>query len=131
MLYTHIAQLMTHATYVYIATAYLAIMLLSLLAYCRDQLRGKWYTYIICTEQRSIPFLSENFVAKFSEFFKFLSFQFLWKANYLKNSDHTNVVFLKEIFFLCPYEEMFSHFKLLTETFPYFVRRFYILILTF
>ena len=36
MLYTHIAQLMTHATYVYIAAAYLAIMLLSLLAYCRD-----------------------------------------------------------------------------------------------
>ena len=35
MLYTHIAQLMTHTTTVYIAAAYLAIMLLSLLAYCR------------------------------------------------------------------------------------------------
>ena len=35
VLYTHIAQLMTHTTIVYIAAAYLAIMLLSLLAYCR------------------------------------------------------------------------------------------------
>ena len=35
VLYTHIAQLMTHTTYAYIAAAYLAIMLLSLLAYCR------------------------------------------------------------------------------------------------
>ena len=35
LLYTHIAQLMTHTTIVYIAAAYLAIMLLSLLAYCR------------------------------------------------------------------------------------------------
>ena len=37
MLYTHIAQLMTHATNVCIAAsaAYLAVMLLSLLAYCR------------------------------------------------------------------------------------------------
>ena len=35
VLYTHIAQLMTHTTYVYTAAAYLAIMLLSLLAHCR------------------------------------------------------------------------------------------------
>ena len=35
VLYTRIAQLMTHTTYVYIAAAYLAVMLLSLLAYCR------------------------------------------------------------------------------------------------
>ena len=34
LLYTNIAQLMAHATVVYIA-AYLAIMLPSLLAYCR------------------------------------------------------------------------------------------------
>ena len=32
MLYTHIAQLMNHTTNVYIAAAYLAIVLLSLLA---------------------------------------------------------------------------------------------------
>ena len=35
MLYTHIAQLMTQTINVYIAIAYLAIMLLSLLAYFR------------------------------------------------------------------------------------------------
>ena len=35
VLYAHIVQLMTHTTNVYIAAAYLAIMLLSLLAYCR------------------------------------------------------------------------------------------------
>ena len=34
LLYTNIAQLMTHTTVVYVA-AYLAIMLPSLLAYCR------------------------------------------------------------------------------------------------
>ena len=40
-LYTHIIQLMTHVTNVYIAAAYLAIMLLNFLAYCRGQLRVK------------------------------------------------------------------------------------------
>ena len=35
LLYTHIAQLMTHTTIVYVAAACHAIMLLSLLAYCR------------------------------------------------------------------------------------------------
>ena len=35
VLYTHNAQLMTHTTYVYIAAAYIAVMLLNLLAYCR------------------------------------------------------------------------------------------------
>ena len=33
---THIAQLMTHTTNVCIAAAYFAIMLLSLLVYCRE-----------------------------------------------------------------------------------------------
>ena len=36
VLYTHIAQLMTHTINVYIAAAYLAIMLQNLLAYCRE-----------------------------------------------------------------------------------------------
>ena len=35
VLYTHIAQLMTHTTNVHITAAYFAIMLLRLLAYCR------------------------------------------------------------------------------------------------
>ena len=34
-LYTHIAQLITHTTNVCILAAYLAIILLSLLTYCR------------------------------------------------------------------------------------------------
>ena len=40
LLYTNSAQLMTHATVEYVA-AYLAIMLPSLLAYCRGLLRAK------------------------------------------------------------------------------------------
>ena len=40
LLYTNIAQLMTHTTVVYLA-AYLEIMLPSLLAYCRGCLRVK------------------------------------------------------------------------------------------
>ena len=36
--YTHIAQLITHTTMVHITAAYLAIMLISLLAYCRAKL---------------------------------------------------------------------------------------------
>ena len=35
VLYTHIAQLMTHTAGLYKAAAYLATMLLSFLAYCR------------------------------------------------------------------------------------------------
>ena len=46
-MYTHIAQLITHTTYVYIAAAYLAIMSVSLLAYCRGSLRVKGCTYLI------------------------------------------------------------------------------------
>ena len=45
MLYTHIAQLMTHTTNVYIAAAYIAIMLLSFLAYCKGNLRMKGCLY--------------------------------------------------------------------------------------
>ena len=41
VLYTHMAQLMTHTTIVYIAAAYLAIILLRLLAYCSIYLRKK------------------------------------------------------------------------------------------
>ena len=41
VLYTHMAQLMTHTTIVYIAAAYLKIILLILLAYCSIYLRKK------------------------------------------------------------------------------------------
>ena len=74
VLYTHIAHLMTHTTYVYIAAAYLAIMLLSLLAYCRGYLRVKECTYTNWTRQKLIPFLSEQL--KQVNFQKFLSSNF-------------------------------------------------------
>ena len=46
MLCTRITQLMTHKTYVYIAAPYLAIMSLSLLAYCRRVIKNqKVYIY--------------------------------------------------------------------------------------
>ena len=78
---------MTRAKYVCIAAAYLAIMLLSLLAYCREWLRVKGCTYIIWTRQKFIPFLSEKL--KQLNFQKILSsnFQVLWKG--IKNSDHS------------------------------------------
>ena len=49
MLYTYIAQVMTHTTNVYMAAAYFAIILLSLLAYCRGQLRVKRSVYHLDT----------------------------------------------------------------------------------
>ena len=68
MLYTHIAQLMTHTTNVYIASAYLAIMLLSLLDIAEGNQESKG-VYIIWTQQKLIPFLSEKFVTKFTDLF--------------------------------------------------------------
>ena len=44
-MYTHITQLMTHTTNVYITAAYLAIMLQSFLAYSRGELRVKRCVY--------------------------------------------------------------------------------------
>ena len=49
MLYTHIAQLMTHATNVYKAAAYLAVILISLLTYCSESKSA----YIIRTQQKA------------------------------------------------------------------------------
>ena len=54
MLLTHIAQLMTHTTNVYVAATYLAIMLLSLLVYCRGLLRAKGCLYHVNTVQVDI-----------------------------------------------------------------------------
>ena len=58
--------------------------------------------------------------AKFSGIFKF-KFPGLMKR-YKKFRPYQCAVFKKEMFLLCPYEEMYSHFKLLAETFLYFVR---------
>ena len=67
--------------------------------------------------------------AKFSETFK-LKYSSLMKR-YKKFRPYQCAVFKKKIFLLCPYEEMYSHFKLLIETFSYFARYCHILILTF
>ena len=75
-------------------------------------------------------FFLEKFVAKFSElFFKFSD---LMKSKLSKKFDHINLPSSgKNMFVLCLYEKMYSHFKLRMETFSYSVRWFYILILTF
>ena len=106
VLNTYIDQLMTHTTYVYIAAAYLAIMLLSLLAYCRGYLRVKGYTYIIWTRQKIVPFLSEKLTPPNFQKFKFQKFKFsgLMKR-YQKFRPYQFAVFKKEMFLFCPYEE--------------------------
>ena len=53
-----------------------------------------------------------------------------WKLS-KKKTDHINVQFSKKMFLLCPYEEMFLHFKLHMEIFSCFVRRFYFLLFLF
>ena len=58
--------------------------------------------------------------AKFSEIFMF-KFSGLMKR-YKKFIPYQHAVFKKEMFLLSPYEEMYSHFKLLKESFSYFFR---------
>ena len=58
--------------------------------------------------------------AKFWENFKY-KFSGLMKRSKIFRS-YQCAVFKKEMFLLYPYEEMYSHFKLLIETFSYFVR---------
>ena len=60
-MYTDIAQLMTHTTNVYIVAAYFAIMLQSLLAYCRGQLRVKRCVYTFNTEKVNSLFSQKVF----------------------------------------------------------------------
>ena len=59
-------------------------------------------------------------LAKFSGILKF-KFSGLMKR-YKKFRPYQCAAFKKEMFLLSPYEEMYSHFKLLIETFSYFVR---------
>ena len=58
--------------------------------------------------------------AKFSKIFK-LKFSGLMKRH-KKFRRYQCAVFEKEMFIFCPYEGMYSHFKLLIETFSYFFR---------
>ena len=57
--------------------------------------------------------------AKFSENSKF-KFLVLTKK-YKKFRPYQCVIFKKEMFLLCPYEEMYSYYKLLIETFSYLI----------
>ena len=73
------------------------------------------------TRQKMIPFLPEKLKQiNFQNFFKF-KFSGIMKR-YKKFRPYQCVVFKKEMFLICPYEEMYSHLKLLMETFSYFVR---------
>ena len=67
---------------------------------------------VIKSQRVYIYHLDSAKVAKFSGLMK----------KYKKFRPYQCAVFKKEMFLLCPYEEMYSHFKLLVETFSYFVR---------
>ena len=56
-------QLTAHTLNAFIAAPYLGIILLSLLAYCKEKLRVKWCLSHLNTAKVDI-FLSEKFVAK-------------------------------------------------------------------
>ena len=91
---------MTHTAYVYIAAAYLAIMLLSILQrVIRSQ---RVYTYYFDSAKGDTFSLRKVSVAKFSETFKF-KFLGLMKR-YKKFRPCQRPVFKKEMFLLCPYE---------------------------
>ena len=63
---------MTHTTYVYIAAAYLAIMGLSLLAYCRRVIKSeRVYIYSLDSAKVDTFSLRKIKAAKFSEILKF------------------------------------------------------------
>ena len=82
VLYTHIAQIMTHTTTVYIAAAadaYLTIMLLSILAYCKGKLRIKRCVYYLHPIKVDSYSLRKDCGEAFRLAFKFLG---LMKSNY-------------------------------------------------
>ena len=73
------------------------------------------YIYHLDSAKADIFSLRKVKADKFSEIFKF-------KFSGLMIKIQTIPVFKKEMFLLCPYEEMYSHFKLLIETLSYFAR---------
>ena len=78
------------------------------------------YIYHLDSEKVDTFSLRIAKVANFSDNFNF-KFSGLMKR-YTKFRPYQCAVFKKEMFLLCPYDEMYSHFKLLLETFSYFVR---------
>ena len=118
--YTHIAQLMTHTTYVHsccLPCNYVTKPFGILQTVIKSQ---RVYLYHLDSAKVDIFSLRKVKAAKFSENFIF-KFSSLMKR-YKKFRSYQCAAFKKEMFLLCPYEEMYSHFKLLVETFSYFVR---------
>ena len=111
VLHIHIAQLMTHTTsYVTKPFGILQRIIKSQRVYIYHLDSAKFDTFSL----RKVK------AAKFSEIFGF-KFSGLIKS-YKKFRPYQCAVFKKGMFLLCQYEEMYSHFKLLIETFSYFVR---------
>ena len=113
---THISQLITHATNVYIAAAYFAVMLLSLLALLMVIKSQKFCISFVHSESQYI-FSRQKNMAKFSDLF--LDFQVLWKAYYLKKSGHTSMQFLRKICFFFVHMRNFSHTLCCTSKFSH------------
>ena len=78
------------------------------------------YIYHLDSAKGDIFSVRKVSAAKYLEIFKF-KFSGLM-TRYKKFRPYQCAVFKKEMFLLYPYEEMYSHFKLLIETFSYFVR---------
>ena len=120
VLYTHIAQLMTHTTYIHsccLPCNYVTKPFGILQRVIKSQ---RVYIYHFDSPKVDTFSLRKVKAAKFSEIFQF-KFSGLMKR-YKKFRSYQCAVFKKEMFFLCQYEEMYSHFKLLIETFTYFFR---------
>ena len=111
---------MTHTTCVYIAAADLAIVTKSFGIMQRVSKSQRVYIYHLDSAKGDIFSVRKVSAAKYLEIFKF-KFSGLMKR-YKKFRPYQCAVFKKEMFLLYPYEEMYSHFKLLIETFSYFVR---------
>ena len=120
MLVTQIAHLMTHTTCIHsccLPCNYVTKPFGILQRVIKSQ---RVYIYHLDLAKVDTFSLRKVKAAKFSENFKF-KFSGLMKR-YKKFRPYQCAVFKKEMFLLCPYEEMYSHFKLLIETFSYFVR---------
>ena len=120
MLYTHIAQLMTYTTCIH--SCCLPCNYVNKPFGILQRVIKSQRVYICHLDSEKVDTFSLRKVkaAKFSEIFKF-KFSGLMKR-YKKFRPYQCAVFKKEMFLLFPYEEMYSHFKLLVETFSSFVR---------
>ena len=112
---------MTHTTYVYIAACLPCNYVTKPFGILQRVIKSQRVHIYHLDSAKGDTFPLRNVsAAKFSEIFKF-KFSVLMNR-YKKFRPYERAVFKKEIFLLCPYEEMYSHFKLLVETFSYCVR---------